>query len=107
MCLNCVWDLSQKHTTSILIGEVNSLHKPSNFISRPFITPKEGDGLLGMVYRNRNGEKRNCKKKIGLFKCIARIKSHRKQKGHEQRTEAGIVFSLSLKGLRRRNSKAV
>lgn len=67
----------------IFIGEVNSLHKSPNFIGRPFITPTEGDGLLGMVYRNRNGKKATVKK-IGLFKCIARIKSHRKQKGHEQ-----------------------
>lgn len=47
--------------------EVNSLHMLSHFIRRPFITPTEGDGLLGMVYRNRNGKQGTVKKLVFLY----------------------------------------
>jgi hypothetical protein len=39
----------------------------SNFIRRSFITPTEGDGLLEMVYRNRNGAQGTVKKLAFLY----------------------------------------
>jgi hypothetical protein len=64
------------------------------FTRRPFITPTVGDGLLGMVYRNRNGRQGTVKKKMALLYASRESKptGNRKVMSNELKPELSSAY---------------